>query len=275
MFNAEPKTLAKLKPHIERVLVVDPYAASTRILYDLLKNMGAGDVETTTRSSHGLEIAESFNPQLVLTELEGTHVDGPLFTKRLRRSECAARHAPVIVITAEATAEKIKAARDSGAHEFLRKPFKAGDLFRRVENVSLKPRPWVEGVMYVGPDRRRFNSGDYAGPRKRRSDGKATGPRYAERVDQALKVLSSAMLQAHLDPAQAQRSMQAQLEELSAVALHAGDPRLVRAVAGLDRYVTALGRGYSPDQARALDPDFNRLTAAAADAGEALDRKAG
>ena len=158
MFNADPKTLQKLKPHLERVLVIDAYAASTRILYDLLKNMGAGDVETTTRSSHGLELAAKFAPQLVLTELEGSHVDGPLFTRRLRRSEGPARRAPVIVITAEATAEKIKAARDSGAHEFLKKPFKAGDLFRRVENVSLKPRPWVEGVMYVGPDRRHRDS---------------------------------------------------------------------------------------------------------------------
>ena len=38
----------------------------------------------------------------------------------------------MIVVSAEATAERIKAARDAGAHEFLKKPFSAGDLFKRV-----------------------------------------------------------------------------------------------------------------------------------------------
>nr|6SFT_A Chain A, Two-component receiver protein CleD [Caulobacter vibrioides NA1000] len=33
-----------------------------------------------------------------------------------------------------------------------------------------KPREWVEAVAYVGPDRRRFNSADYKGPRKRKAD---------------------------------------------------------------------------------------------------------
>ena len=64
----------------------------------------------------------------------------------------------------------IKAARDSGAHEFLCKPFTAGHLFKRVENVALKPRLWIEAKMYVGPDRRRFNSGDFEGAKKRRAD---------------------------------------------------------------------------------------------------------
>ena len=38
----------------------------------------------------------------------------------------------------------------------MRKPFTIGDLERRLEAVTLKPRDWVEAVQYVGPDRRRF-----------------------------------------------------------------------------------------------------------------------
>src|SRR5215217_8938999 len=64
---------------------------------------------------------------------------------------------------------------DAGVHEFLRKPFTSGDLLKRVENVALKPRTWIEAVGYVGPDRRRFNSGEYSGPTKRKSDRAATG----------------------------------------------------------------------------------------------------
>jgi hypothetical protein len=74
------------------------------------------------------------------------------------------------MVTAEATPSSIGGARNSGVHEFLRKPYTAGDLFRRVENVVLKPRDWIEAQMYVGPDRRRFNSEDYGGSKKRRAD---------------------------------------------------------------------------------------------------------
>ena len=78
--------------------------------------------------------------------------------------------APVILYTADATVDTIKGARDAGAHEFLRKPYTIKDLFRRVENVVFKPRDWIEAQMYVGPDRRRFNSESYAGARKRQAE---------------------------------------------------------------------------------------------------------
>ena len=74
------------------------------------------------------------------------------------------------MITGEATIESIKAARDAGVHEFLRKPFTDKDLFRRVENVIMKPRVWIDAQMYVGPDRRRFNSGEFVGSKKRKAD---------------------------------------------------------------------------------------------------------
>ena len=59
----------------------------------------------------------------------------------------------------------------------MRKPFTIKDLERRLEAVTLKPRDWVEAVQYVGPDRRRFNSAEYKGPRKRKAD--ASGARFA------------------------------------------------------------------------------------------------
>ena len=259
-------TLELLRPHLQRVLVVEPAAATARLTADLIKAMGAGEVRIVARSSQGFDVAETFQPQLIITELDGTHVDGVLFTRRIRRSRLGCRQAPVIVVSADSTAEKIKACRDAGAHEFLKKPFSAGDLLKRIENVSLKPRRWVEAVIYVGPDRRRFNSGEYKGPRKRRSDGAETPPTPAERVQDALKVLRSALLHAEQDPAQAERSIRAQLEELSAVALRAGDPRLVHAVADLDRYVTSLARSDKPK--KALGATFVKLASAAAEASE-------
>lgn len=170
MFNADHRTLQKLAPHLQRVLIIDPMPGASRLLADLMKEMGARDVVIAARSDRGTELVREMEPQLIFTELASEGLDGLDFTIKLRRSALAARQAPVIMVTTEATAASIVAARNAGVHEFLRKPYTAGDLFRRVENVMMKPRPWIEAVMYVGPDRRRFNSGEFTGSKKRRSD---------------------------------------------------------------------------------------------------------
>ena len=170
MFNTDPKILHRMKLRLQRVLVVDPTPAAARLMGDLLKEMGARQVVTAARTDAALAICHDFVPQLVVVEFAGPELDGLDFTSRLRRSPMACRQAPVIMVTAEATAASIVGARNAGVHEFLRKPYTAGDLFRRVENVTCKSRPWIEAVMYVGPDRRRFNSGEFAGAKKRRSD---------------------------------------------------------------------------------------------------------
>ena len=170
MFNIDAKVRDRVARHIERVLIVDPHLGATRVLTELLKDIGARQRYHAPTTKRGLELVAEWQPQLIFVEFAGPGLDGPEFTSRLRRSTLPARQAPVIVITSDTREASIKAARDSGAHEFLCKPFTAGHVFRRVENVTLKPRPWIEAKMYVGPDRRRFNSGEFEGARKRRND---------------------------------------------------------------------------------------------------------
>jgi CheY-like chemotaxis protein len=179
MFNADPRKLQKIAPLIERVLILDanPYAA--KLLSELVKEMGARQTAYCADSEKAIDVCSDFEPHLIFTEYMVDKVDGLDFTRRLRRTRIACRKAPVIMVTAEATPTSISGARNAGVHEFLRKPYTAGDLFRRVENVALKPRPWIEAEMYVGPDRRRFNSEDYGGKKKRRAD---SAPKIADMV---------------------------------------------------------------------------------------------
>lgn len=171
MFNTDAKTLARIAPLIQRVLVIDSNIGSAQLAADLMKQIGSRQVAAMVRGDRALAAVAEFEPQLILTELSAPGFDGLEFTRQLRRSPSLARMAPVIMITAEATAASILGARNAGVHEFLRKPYTAGDLFRRVENVVSKPRTWIEAQMYVGPDRRRFNSGEFTGAKKRDSDG--------------------------------------------------------------------------------------------------------
>jgi CheY-like chemotaxis protein len=173
LFTVDPKTLQQLAPHLQRALVVEPSPAAARLLSDLLRSLAATQVWTAGSTAEALRMARMVDPQIIFVEYAGGDLDGPAFTRTLRRSALACRQVPVIMVTATATPSAILAARDSGVHEFLRKPYALKDLVRRLEAVFLKSRDWVEAQIYVGPDRRRFNSAEFQGRRKRKVDAAA------------------------------------------------------------------------------------------------------
>ena len=235
MFAVDRRVLAKLEPVVKRVLIVDPNPHAARLLTDIMKGLGARDVVVQTDEKRALKAAEELEPGIVFTERGGDNLDGESLAKALRRSHMNCRRAPIIMITADATARSILGARDSGVHEFLRKPFTSADLFKRVENVALKPRDWVEAVGYVGPDRRRFNSGEFSGPSKRKADRSSTGAAgQAATKDQAMRILGSALDQFDSDPMQAVRAIREQAATLKTLAMKASDSRLAVAVGALE-----------------------------------------
>lgn len=238
MFAANAKTLSRIEPVVRRVLIADPNVASARLLMDIMKSLGAREVVTESDEQRVMDHAREMEPGLIFTERAGARLDGEQLAKQIRRSTLACRRVPIIMVTADATASIIKGARDAGIHEFLRKPFATADLFRRVENVALKPRDWIEAVGYVGPDRRRFNSGEYAGPQKRSADRPATEAQAAVAVqDQAFRILASSLAQFDNDPMQAVRAIRQQAETLKALAVKTSDTRLAVATAALQGYL--------------------------------------
>lgn len=270
MFAADARTLAKIEPVIRRVLIVDPHMPSARLLADLMKGMGAREVMMEQDEKAALAAARDLEPGIVFTEHAGPQLDGESLTRRLRRSNLSCRRAPVIMVTATATAASIKGARDCGVHEYLRKPFTSGDLFKRVEIVTMKPRDWIEAVGYVGPDRRRFNSGEYAGPQKRSVDK----PKSAAEVtlaskDQAMRILAAALDQFDSDPMQAVRAVREQAVVLKALGMKVSDTRLIIATSALE---SALAAG--PPTKGTLAGPINALVALA-DSPLAALRKAG
>lgn len=240
MFNADPKILRKIAPHIQRVLILDANPQSVRLLSDVLRSITLCQVQSASTNSRALQLARTFDPQVIFTELAAPGLDGLAFTLALRRSDASCRTAPIVVATADATAAAIKAARDAGAHEFVRKPFTTGDIIRRLEAMVLKHRDWVEAVHYVGPDRRRFNSGDYKGPRKRRSDNGAP-PTDQDRLLQCLKIIRAAGAALDSDWPQARRALMAQALGLQKLGMTSDKTGLLDAGAALQRAVLPEG----------------------------------
>lgn len=240
MYESNAKIVQLMAPMLQRVLICDPHVPSARLLGDLMRSNARSQIWMADDTEKAIRLASSCDPQVIFVELASDAVDGLDFTRRLRRSTFACRFAPVIVVTGRATAAGILAARDAGVHEFLVKPFTTKDLLRRLEAVTLRDRDWVEAVGYVGPDRRRFNSGDYSGPFKRRSDTMATPD--GARLTQALKILRSAIPFCDLDPAQAMRSMQAQAAELQRIGTALSNIKLATAAIEFERYLNGLVR---------------------------------
>jgi CheY-like chemotaxis protein len=231
LFVANPKILQRLAAKIQRVLVVDPNAATVRLIADQLRHLGAVQMFNAATVEKGYALARAVEPQLIFVESAAGGADGIAFARKLRRGELDCREAPIIMCTADAKAETIFGARDAGVHEFMRKPFTMGDLERRLEAVILKPRGWIEAIQYVGPDRRRFNSADYAGPRKRKADS-ALSP--VARLSQALRIVRSAATALDSDPVQARRALAAQALELKKIGAQLKEPRLALAAQALD-----------------------------------------
>lgn len=235
MFDHIAKTTRRMSPMLRRVLIVDAQPTSARVLAELLRDLCLPELWMAPSNAKALKLADKVDPQVIFCELSGEAVDGAAFTRALRRGDLACRKAPVILVTAQATAAAILAGRDAGAHEFLRRPLTVKDLTRRLEAVTLQPRNWIEAMDYVGPDRRRFNSAEFQGPLKRLADQGV--PAQAVRIGEALKIIRSALKAIEHEPGQALRALLAQTTELTLAAAEISDNRLAMANNELHRYL--------------------------------------
>jgi len=224
-------------------IIVDPDRSTVDLVRSLLRSareirsVGAADMTSAWR------ILAQGEPKLVFIAHVPPALNAPQLTRSLRRSDLASRKAPVVMLAAETTEAQIMAARDAGVHEVLRKPFTMSDLMLRVDTVLGRRRDWVEGIGYVGPDRRRFNSAQFAGQRRRRFDREESSPESA-RVGQALKIMKVAIEAADSDPRQALRALRVQADELQTAAIAMADFSLAGAAKTLKAYLdTAVERG--------------------------------
>lgn len=233
----QAKIKEEMAPRLQRVLIVDSSPGSARLLRDSMRQFCSGKIHCVETPEIGFELAKEFNPQLFLIDLGSDSGAALQLVRQIRRSYLSCRYAPIIAATSSATAEVIFAARDAGVHEFLVRPFTPVDLSRRLQAVTLRSRDWIEGMRYVGPDRRRFDSASFTGPKKRLGDGRM--PDLA-RLQQALKIVEFAIAFKEHDPAQALRSLRAQSDTLLDLSIKFDDPRMLKEAQTFLRYVTCM-----------------------------------
>src|SRR5450755_239874 len=114
------------------LLIVEDDAQMRKFLRASLSSHGYRLVEATN-GTEGLSQAGAYNPDLILLDLGLPDIDGLEVTKKLREWATA----PIIVISARGQEDDKINALDSGADDYLTKPFGTGELLARIR-VALR-----------------------------------------------------------------------------------------------------------------------------------------
>ena len=119
-----------------RVLVVEDEAPMRLALEDLLKAEGYR-VLTAADGESGMALAVAEKPDLILLDVMMPKLDGLALCAELRRQALAV---PVLMLTARGQVEDRVAGLDTGADDYLVKPFSTDELLARVRALVRRSR---------------------------------------------------------------------------------------------------------------------------------------
>ena len=118
-----------------RILVVDDQLANVALLEDLLEQAGYTAVKGITNAREAAPTFHEFHPDLVLLDLVMPHLDGFGVMAQLRPLIPAGAFLPILVLTAEISAEAKRRALSEGATDFLSKPLDTTEVLLRIRNL--------------------------------------------------------------------------------------------------------------------------------------------
>lgn len=109
------------------ILIVDDEVQIRRLLEISLSTYGYNTV-FATNGKEGLVAAVTHSPALIILDLGLPDIDGMKLLQKLREWYTK----PVIVLSVRSSEEDIINALDSGANDYLTKPFRSGELVARI-----------------------------------------------------------------------------------------------------------------------------------------------
>lgn len=153
-----------------KILVVEDNQPMLELVKSILETFGVGQVYTAKEGEMGFKVFCRENTDMVITDWMMKPVNGLELTQMIRNDPLSPNpYVPVIMMTGFSEHKRVTGARDLGTTEFLVKPFKAEDMYKRLVQVVERPRQFVQCESFFGPDRRRAKTNDYDGA-ERRSD---------------------------------------------------------------------------------------------------------
>jgi len=153
------------------VLMVDDNREMRFLLRCLLRAGGVISITEALTASEGIEIMRAQPVDLVIVDWMMQPVDGLAFTRMVRcAGESPNPYVPLLMVTAHTEVSRVAMARDAGVSGFVRKPISARILYQRMTAALTDMRAFIRTDDFLGPDRRRGQALDYAGPFRRETD---------------------------------------------------------------------------------------------------------
>lgn len=129
------------------LLVIDDELQLRRLLRFCLETNGYV-VEEAETGEAGIQGAIRHQPEIILLDLGLPDLDGLAVLKRLREWSCV----PIVVLSVRARESDKIAALDSGANDYLTKPFSMGELLARLRVVRRHALPRANPELFTCGD---------------------------------------------------------------------------------------------------------------------------
>jgi PAS domain S-box-containing protein len=117
-----------------RVLVVDDETDMQQLALVILQQAGA-TVQVANSAAEALEKMESFQPNLLISDLGMPEVDGYMLLRQIRQRYPASQQIPAIAVSAYATEYDRRKAIEAGFQRHLAKPIEPQDLVATVQEM--------------------------------------------------------------------------------------------------------------------------------------------
>jgi len=118
---------------LAKILIVEDNALNIKLFCDLLAAHGH-QPEAVTDSRIALEKAQSFLPDLVITDIQLPHVSGLELIRTIRKDKKLAR-VPIMAVTAYSARGDEERIREAGAQAYVSKPISVARFAQTVDEL--------------------------------------------------------------------------------------------------------------------------------------------
>ena len=132
-----------------KILIVEDNALNIKLFCDLLAAHGH-EPEAVTDSRNALDAARSFEPDLVITDIQLPHVSG-LELIHLIREDSKLSKTPIMAVTAYSARGDEERIREAGAQAYVSKPISVGRFAQTVDELLEQSAPAAEPVVMDSP----------------------------------------------------------------------------------------------------------------------------
>lgn len=119
-----------------RVLIIDDDINMTGVLEVVLREAGY-DVLSTNSGTHGMEMLQPYDPDVVILDLIMPEMDGWETCQAIRETSLV----PILILSVINKPELIARALDEGADDYLVKPVPLNVLVARLKTLARRAHP--------------------------------------------------------------------------------------------------------------------------------------